>query len=76
MFHTLSGWQEVGVKVNGNQRHSEFWEEKPWERFSLLQFSAAVACKSAEILSTCFPAAWFSAALQNLTFSDCCPQLS
>lgn len=58
------------------QRHSEFWEEKSWERFCSLQFRAAVACESAEIFSTCFPATCFLAALQSLTFSDCCPQLS
>lgn len=42
----------------------------------MLQFRAAVGDENAGIFSTRFLVTWFSAALQSLSFGDCCPQLS
>lgn len=42
----------------------------------MLQFRAAVGYENAGIFSTRFLVTWFLAALQSLSFSDCCPQLS
>lgn len=41
-----------------------------------MQFRAAVGYENAGMFSTCFPVTWFLAALQSLSFTDCCPQLS